>query len=92
MFKASTVALHDLLDPRTLLSPRLGSYIKILDVNDVEIIQFGYVMSAPPSFERGENIVLGDPTSGYEAVLFVPPNSRIKILFMTEQTCIGNIN
>jgi ABC-type antimicrobial peptide transport system permease subunit len=89
MFKASTVALHDLLDPRTLLSPRLGSYIKILDVNDVEIIQFGYVMSAPPSFERGENIVLGDPTSGYEAVLFVPPYSRIKILFMTEQTALG---
>ena len=89
MFKASTVAVHDLFDPRTLLTPSMGSYIRILDMSDVELTQFSYVMSAPPSFESEENIVLGDPTSGYEAVLFVPPNSKIKILFMSEQTALG---
>lgn len=89
MFRACTVALHDLFDPRTLLTPSMGSYLRILDVNDVELTQFSYVMSAPPSFESGENIILGDPTSGYEAVVFVPPNSRIKIIFMTEQTALG---
>jgi len=89
MFKASMLALHDLFDPRTLLTPSMGSYIRILDMSDVELTQFSYIMSAPPSFESGENIVLGDPTSGYEAVLFVPPNLRIKILFMSEQTALG---
>lgn len=89
MFKAFTVALHDLFDPRTLLTPSMGSYMRILDASDVELTQFSYVMSAPPSFERSENIVLGDPTSGYEAVIFVPPNTRIKIVFMTEQTALG---
>jgi ABC-type antimicrobial peptide transport system permease subunit len=89
MFKASTIALHDLFDPRTLLTPSMGSYIRILDTSDVELTQFSYIMSAPPSFESAENIVLGDPTSGYEAVIFVPPDSRIKILFMTEQTALG---
>ncbi|MBO3809654.1 MAG: M28 family peptidase [Candidatus Brockarchaeota archaeon] len=89
MFKASTVALHDLFDPRTLLTPKMGSRIKILDVNDVELIQFSYVVSSPPSFESGENIVLGDPTSGYEVLLFVSPNSTIKVLFMTEQNTLG---
>ncbi|MEM3957102.1 MAG: FtsX-like permease family protein [Thermoproteota archaeon] len=89
MFKACTVALHDLFDPRTLLTPRMGSYIRILDISDVELTQFSYIMSAPPSFESGENIILGDPTSGYEAIVFVPPNSKIKIVFMTEQTALG---
>ncbi|MEM2930595.1 MAG: ABC transporter permease, partial [Thermoproteota archaeon] len=79
----------DLFDPRTLLTPRMGSYIRILDVSDVELTQFSYIMSAPPSFESGENIILGDPTSGYEAIVFVPPNSKIKIVFMTEQTALG---
>jgi len=89
MFEASMLALHDLFDPRTLLTPSMGSYIRILDTSDVELTQFSYMMSAPPSFESGENVVLGDPTSGYEAVLFVPPNSTIKILFMSEQTALG---
>ncbi|MGC9086282.1 MAG: M28 family peptidase [Thermoproteota archaeon] len=89
MFKANEIALHDLFDPRTLLTPSIGSYLKILDANDVEMTQFSYVMSAPPSFERTENIILGDPTSGYEAVVFVPPESRVKLLFMTGQTALG---
>ncbi|MEM3389176.1 MAG: FtsX-like permease family protein [Thermoproteota archaeon] len=89
MFRACTIALHDLFDPRTLLTPRMGAYIRVLDESDVELKQFGYIMSAPPSFESSENIILGDPTSGYEAIVFVPPNTRIKILFMTEQTALG---
>jgi hypothetical protein len=89
MFKASAVALHDLFDPRTLLTPKMGSYVKVLDVNDVELNQFSIIVSAPPSFESGEIIRLGDPVSGYEAMVFVPRYSTIKILFMTGQNVLG---
>ena len=83
VFKAGAIAIHDLLDPRSLMTPIFGSHLSILDRTGVVLKSYSYMISAPPSFERPpEQVVLGDPASGYEAVIFVPEGTYVKVIFL----------
>lgn len=87
MFKAGTIALHDLIDPRSLLSPFVSRSLKIfIHETDVEPISYSYLISEPPSYENpGGSTFIGDPTSSHDAILFVPGDIKVKIIFFGDE-------
>ena len=83
MFKAGTIAIHDLIDPRSILTPVGGGSLKVINhESGVEPTSFSYFVADPPSFEGTGRVFLGDPTSGYDAVVFVPGDSAVRIIFL----------
>jgi len=87
----ATVAIHDLMDPRSLLSPVLGARLEILDPAGLTLKAYSYMISEPPTFEQAavRRITLADPTSGYEAVAFIPEGECAKIVLYGGPAIIG---
>lgn len=87
----ATIAIHDFVDPRSLLSPVLGGRIDVLDLSGVTLRTYSYIISEPPSFELAQagRITLADPTSGYEAVVFVPEGECAKLVLFSGPQIIG---
>ncbi|MEM1509605.1 MAG: M28 family peptidase [Thermofilaceae archaeon] len=89
VFRSATLALHEFFDPRSLLTPPVGG-IQILDRSGIGLTSYSYVVSEPPIFEKPEGrFTLTDPTSGYEAVVFVPKDICIKMVLTSGGNPIG---
>jgi hypothetical protein len=89
VFNASIIALHDVFDPRSLLSPLWGTSIVALDQSGVRLETYAVLISSPPRFETPHKITLADPVTGYEAVVFVPSNRRVQLVIQGGADVIG---
>jgi len=89
VFNASMIALHDVFDPRSLLTPLWGMSITALDAVGIQLDAYGVLISSPPRFETPHRITLADPATGYEAVVFVPPGRRIQLVVKGGADTIG---
>ena len=89
LFKCGTIVLHDAIDPTTLSTPlvmTLTPYtFMVYDArSNAELLQFGYFISTPPSPVLTQQIIalgIGDPAVGYDAMVFVPPDTPVDIVF-----------
>ncbi|MEM2616682.1 MAG: FtsX-like permease family protein [Thermofilaceae archaeon] len=87
----ATIAIHDFIDPRSLLSPWMGGRIEVLDLSGITPRAYSYLISEPPSFEqaRARRITLADPASGYEAVVLIPEGECVKLVLYSGASVIG---
>ncbi|KYH42827.1 MAG: hypothetical protein AYL33_000500, partial [Candidatus Bathyarchaeota archaeon B63] len=90
LFRAGTIIIHDTVDPRTLSTP----LIVVMRPVDFRVYETGrgtapphysYYIAAPlppPMIERLIRLGIGDPTLGYDALIFVPPDTPIDVIFL----------
>ena len=91
LFKCGTIVLHDMIDPTTLTTPLVEALepyaMKLYDSRSyAELIKYGYFISTPPSPLLVEQIIslgIGDPAVGYDALIFVPPNTPVDIVLIS---------
>jgi len=89
LFKCGAIVIHDVIDPTTLSTPLLAMLtpytFTIYDSrSNAEALQYGYFISTPPSPVLTQQIIalgIGDPAVGYDAIIFVPPNTPVDIVF-----------
>ncbi|MCD6537935.1 M28 family peptidase [Candidatus Bathyarchaeota archaeon] len=90
LFRAGTIIIHDALDPRTL-SPPLVSAMRPMDFRvyvtgrGTAPPHYSYYIAAPlppPLIERLIRLGIGDPTLGYDALIFVPPDVPVDVVFL----------
>lgn len=91
LFKCGVAVLHDCIDPRTLTTPLIAEIrplaIKLYDSRSkAQLVQYGYYVSVPPSPLLTAQLIargIGDPALGYDAVIFLPPDTPTDIIFTT---------
>ena len=89
LFRCGTIVLHDMIDPTTLATPLVARmepmFFIIYDSRSrAQLLDYGYVISTPPSpllTARMISLGIGDPAIGYDAVVFVPPDTPVDIVF-----------
>ncbi|RLE80526.1 MAG: hypothetical protein DRJ51_05665 [Thermoprotei archaeon] len=89
LFKCGTIVLHDAIDPTTLTTPLVAKLspltFKLYDsLSNSELVQYGYYISVPPSPVLTSQLIalgIGDPAVGYDAIIFIPPDIPVDIVF-----------
>lgn len=99
LFRCGTIVLHDMIDPTTLATPLVARmepmFFIIYDARSrAQLLDYGYIISTPPSpllTARMISLGIGDPAIGYDAVIFVPPDTPVDIVFksVVEEAPIG---
>lgn len=91
LFRAGAIALHDVVDPRTLSAPLSFMVrpmeIRIYDVRThVQPVQFSYYAAFPFSpllvSQAAAARGIGDPVLSHDVVVFIPPETPTEIVFL----------
>ena len=99
LFRCGVIVLHDAIDPTTLTTPLVAkmeplSFMIYDSRSGAELLEYGYVISTPPSPVLTAQLIslgIGDPAVGYDAIIYIPPNTPVDIVFksVTEEAPLG---